>query len=210
VNVKNLLPLAAALVTLLTGLARTAQGDVVAPGYKFVRHDAVFENVNDFPEYVFFVWPRDISRDQPGNSSVRVAATGEATLGGNPLARAQHGGPFLFAVPKGLFGGDPSQPPRDEWFENPTEGVLKSAALVPEIRSAPLWEPRDRFVTRYRIAIQDGRLDATLLSHEQPGDGAAPGSGRWLIAGGLAVAALALAAGLILVRRRGPKADRAA
>src|SRR5262249_23171152 len=74
----------------------------------------------------------------------------------------------------------------DEWFENPTEGVLKSAALVPEIRAAPLWEPRDRFVTGYRIAIQDGQLETTLLSHEQPGDGAAPGSERWLIAGGLA------------------------
>jgi hypothetical protein len=201
VKANKLLSLTAALLTLLTGLARTAQGDMVAPGYKFVRHDAVFESVNDYPEYVFFVWPRDISRDQPGNSSVRVAPTGEATLGGNPLARAQHGGPFLFAVPKGLFGEDPSQPPRDEWFENPTAGVLKSAALVPEIRSAPLWEPRDRFVTRYRIAIQDGTLETTLVSHEQPGDEAAPGFGRWLIAGGLMAAALVLVAGLIVVRR---------
>jgi hypothetical protein len=112
VDVKKLLSLAAGVVTLLTGLAGTARSDVLPPGSKSVRHDAVFENVNDYPDHVFFLWPRDLPRSQPGNSSVRVAATGEATLAGNPLARAQHGGPFLFAVPKGRFGGDPSQPPK--------------------------------------------------------------------------------------------------
>ena len=65
-SVKKHFSLAAALVTLLTGLARTAQGDVVASGYRFVRHDAVFENVNDDTEYVFFVLRRDITRDQFG------------------------------------------------------------------------------------------------------------------------------------------------
>jgi hypothetical protein len=195
---------------LLLGLlvVNEAQADILPPGTKWVRHDVVFEGVKDHPEYVFFLWPRDLPRGQPGNSSVRLSPDGEATLGGNPLARAQHGGPFLFAMPVKLFGDNPSGPPQDDWFEGKGEGVLKSEALVGEIRSAPVSEPRERFVTHYHITIKDGKLETTLLSHETPGSASTPAStsaavpvpnwkGLIVVGGGLA--ALVVALGLIVV-----------
>jgi len=193
---------------LLLAIPTVTMADMIPPGQKWVSHVAIFENTAEFRDYVFFVWPRDLSRGAPGNSSVRVNENGETGLGGNPLARAEAGGLFLVAIPKKLFGDDINAPPKDEWFEGMGEGVLKSPPLPREIRSAPESEPRDKFVSRFVVKLdsKEGKLDAILLSEERPSVSvpveAKPESSRQMIAIGLGVAALLLVVGWLGVRMK--------
>jgi len=198
------------MVLMLLMTTGAALADVLPPGHKWVKHDVHFEGIKDYPNYVFYLWPRDLSRGRAGNSSVRVPESGETTLGGNPLARAQSGGTFLFAVPTELFGGDPARPPDEAWFEGKEKRVLKSAPLVGEVRTARQGDPRDRFLTRYRVAIKFGKLETELLSQEQPSAETADTPGgedrsptyRWLLAGGMGLAAVMAALGLMFARWR--------
>src|SRR5205085_7973452 len=117
-------------------------------------------NLKDYSGYVFFVWPRDLPRNHPGNSTVRPDENGEVAISGfNPLAyRGQ--GVFLFAVPKKMFA-KPGDAPKDEWFDGTTDGVLKSGQLASPVRSVAENDPRSSIVNRYRIEIKDGKLTVT-------------------------------------------------
>jgi hypothetical protein len=188
-------------------LARAVRADILPPGSKWAHHEAQFENFKDHPDYVFYVGPRhtDFARAYP-----RLTDEGKVDLtNSNPLA--YRGGMFLFAVPKSVKGE-----PEEAWFEGKVAGVLKSEPLVYPIRSAPIGG-RDHFLTRYTIAIADGKLTLTQLPDEQPGTSVAAGqpgrveggdmpaeegSPRWMIAGGLGLAAVLAAAGLIMTRGR--------
>jgi hypothetical protein len=162
-----------------------------------VQHDAVFVNVNDYPDHVFFVEP--LLR--------RLPETGGVTVDRDPLYQLRHGRLFLFALPKSQFAADQSLTPVDVWFEHPPEGVLKARVPLPQLEAAPMSDPRNRFESRYRIALQDGHLEVILISYDQPRY-AALESGRWLIAGGLVLAALVMTLGRALVRRWGGAASR--
>jgi hypothetical protein len=195
-------------VTVVMVLASSSPADILPPGSKWVSHDARFENLKDFPDYVFYMGPRhtDFERAYP-----RVGDNGEVGLGGNPMAFGR--GQFLFAVPKAIHGELNRQPDK-EWFEGKVEGVLKSGPLAHPIRSAPQSERRDHFLTRYTIAIADGKLTTTQTADDQPAGTSAPAPGgasdsasegesqRWMIAGGLGLAGLLAVAGLVAVRGR--------
>jgi hypothetical protein len=193
-------------VAAVVALPGSIRADILPPGHKSVSHDARFENVKDYPDYVFYMGPchTDFARAYP-----RLSEGGEVGLGGNPLAYG--GGQFLFAVPKSVKGE-----PEEAWFEGKVEGVLKSERLVYPIRSAPVGEGRKGYLTRYSVAIADGKLTLTQLPDEQPGFGPGlplgrveggdvppeEGSPRWMIAGGLGLAAVLAAVGLIVTRGR--------
>jgi hypothetical protein len=131
-----------------------ARADILPPNSKWVTHVARFTNIAEHREYVFYVYPRDLSRGHPGNSSVRVPESGEVAISGlNPLAAG--GGVFLFAIPRTLHGLD-TNVAKEEWFEGNVVGVLKSGPLVYPVRSLPSTDPRDRIVTSYRVEIKDG------------------------------------------------------
>jgi hypothetical protein len=199
----------------LTVLVTPAAADILAPGTKWVRHAARFENLADHPNYAFYVWPRDLDRGQAGNSTVKPNDKGEVDISGfNPLAYGQSGGIFLFAVPKTLLE-KPDAPPKEEWFSGKAEGVLKSERLAHPVRSLAANDPRDTIVTRYRVEIKDGKLKATeqsAVGQPEPaqkpgGDGYGDGPEvaappQFLIAVGLAGAALLSVGGLLLLRRR--------
>jgi hypothetical protein len=187
---------------LLCLAAADARGDVLPPGHKWADHRVRFENLAAYSDYAFFLYPRDLPRGNPGNSSVRVPAEGECGLGGNPLARSMAGGVFLYAVPRRLFA-NPDDPPKEEWFERPADGVLKSDPLVDDIRTVPETESRTRFRTVYRVTIADGKLVLDLVSHDTPGTSGGPTAGperRYLVIG-LAAAAVVIAAGWLVARR---------
>jgi hypothetical protein len=178
--------------------------DVLPPGSKPVEHVAQFDNLRDFPGHVFFVWPRDLDRGRPGNSSLRVGEDGQVSLGVNPLAVGRAGGLFLFAVPRPLLK-EAGDTPREEWFEGKTPGVLKSGPLAAPVRSAPLSEPRSRFVTRYHVGLTKDALNVTVVSDERPAGPGSAGSGggtaRWVtVALGVGAAVIAVVAGLVVAR----------
>jgi len=181
---------------------QAARADLLPPQHKGVQHVLRLENIKDYPDYVFYIYPRDLARNQPGNSSVRVADSGEASLAGNPLARRN--GAFLYAIPRKLFK-DAKQPPLEEWFEKPADGIFKSERLAGQIRSLPNSDPRNLIVTRYRIAIKDG-LKLTLVPEEKPGkeeeEASASAHRRWMIALGAALCAVISGMGLLVTRWR--------
>jgi hypothetical protein len=125
----------ASLVILLVGLTPAAWANFPPPGSKLVQHDAVFENVNDYPDHIFFVEP--LLR--------RLPETGVVTVGRDPLYQLRHGGLFLFALPKSQFKGDQFLTPDDDWFAHPPEGALMARVPLPQIEAAPLSDPRNRF-----------------------------------------------------------------
>lgn len=177
----------------------SVRADLLPPGQKPVEHLLRIENIKEYPDHVFFIYPRDLNRGQPGNTSVRVGDNGEGTMAGNPLAR--RAGVFLYAVPRTL--ADKVKTPSEEWFEKPANGVLKSALPVGPIRTVAEKDPRKRIVTRYQIEIKDG-LKLMLLKDEKK-EGASAGETRGSIAVGFALCAVFTGAGLIWARSRQSK-----
>jgi len=200
----------AAAVVVVCGslLVSVAWADIIPPGYKSIEHLVEFENLGDFPDYAFYVYPRDLAREQEGNSSVLLGPDASADISRlNPLAVGQSGGVFLFAIPKSLAGaGD--QPPKEEWFTADAPGVFKSR-LADQRRNAPL-HGSDRVVNRYRVAGLPQSLSVTEVPIEGSSDDPSRDSGTSPLLPGYAMwflAALPVAAALwIVLRRKGRKA----
>jgi hypothetical protein len=153
-------------------MAVPARADILPPESKWISHVARFEKLGDHPGYVFYVYPRDLGRGKPGNSSVRVPESGEVAISGlNPLAARE--GVYLFAIPKELHG-PLDQAPKEEWFEKKTEGVLKSGRLAYPVRSVSKSDKRDKIVTTYGVKIEKGELKLTEIKPE-PKPEAKPG-----------------------------------
>lgn len=141
-----------------------AQADIIPPGYKRVLHQVEFSNIAAFTNYQFFVYPRDLPRDLPGNSSVPVKDGVVALSALNPLAVGMNHGVYLYAVPKELSAGGGQ--PLEAWFTNQTPGVLKSPRLVDPVSSLPETDRRDKILTRYRLEGLPAKLD--LIKLEAP------------------------------------------
>jgi hypothetical protein len=178
-------------------LATSSRADLLPPGQKPVEHLIRIENIKAYPDHVFFIYPRDLDRGLPGNTSVRVGDNGEGSLSGNPIARRE--GAFLYAIPRSLFT-DKISVPREEWFQKPQAGILKSA-LVGQIRTVPVSDPRKRIVTRYEIEIKDN-LKLTILKDEKKEEKTSSLGERWTIALGFAMFAAFSTAGLVWTRVR--------
>lgn len=192
-------------------LATPAWADILAPGSKWVKHVVQFEDLGKYRDYVFYVYPRDLSRGKPGNSSIRVPDSGEVSISGmNPLATRD--GVYLFAVPSSLIK-DKNAAPEEAWFEGKVAGVLKSPRLVQPIRALPRSDARNTIVTRYRVEIKDG-LKLSEIKEEQKAPPAsrpgveplaistdAPARWTWIVGGTFAGAALVSAAWLAARRK---------
>lgn len=152
--------LTTAALVLLSWLA--ARADIIPPGYKRVVHRVEFTNIAAFTNHQFFVYPRDLSRDLPGNSSVPVKEGGVELSALNPLAVGMNQGAYLYAIPKDLCTR--ASQPLEAWFTNQIAGVLKSPRLANPVKSLPDADPRDQILTRYRIEGMPARLDLIELA----------------------------------------------
>ena len=193
--------------------AEPLRADVLPPGGKWISHQAKFENLADFPDYVFFVahGPRamqfgqqkekgpfliDAQRLQPDAATVG--------LGRNPIM----GDLYLLAVPLQRANLPDNKIPSD-WFDGKTPGVLQ-ATIGTGYRAALITERRNELWTHFRVAIQNDTVTLTKTRDDKPGDGGGPenqgtpggDSIRWYIAGGMALSALALLIGWIAYFRR--------
>jgi hypothetical protein len=193
----------------------SSSADVLPPGSKPVSHVARFENLDDYPDYTFYLKSRGRHRQakeerEKADPDSRIAlapltAGGESSMNGNPI----EGPKVLFAVPKKLR--DKAQP-LAAWFDGDHPDVL-TAELGHGRRAAPLIERSNKFTTTYHVSIADGRLTAQAVKEEgdaPPEQGAVdgpadeePGLKRAVIGGALAIAALAI--GLFIYFRRQDK-----
>jgi hypothetical protein len=194
------------LLVLLLLLSKSAVADVIPPGYKSIGHFARFENLGDFPHYVFFAAhrPRGIRSGGDEKNGLlpikaqRVDSEGATIgLGRNPI----DGELYLLAVPRKLLdeGGQPTA----DWFDGKTPGVLQ-ATIGTGYRSVPESEKRKELWTHLTVSIQDGRLSLTKTRDDKPGDGnrdsdsvtlPSGDSVKWYIAGGFGLIAVALLIG---------------
>ena len=140
--------------------------DIIPTGYKRVQHLVEFSHFSAFTNYHFFLYPRDLPRDMPGNSSVLVK-DGVAELSSlNPLAVGMNGGVYLYAFPR--ESGARVGYPLEDWFTNQTGTQLKSPRLVDPVRSLPNSDPRQQLITRYRIEGLPGKLNLINLDASTP------------------------------------------
>ena len=195
-SVRVLIPALGAILTAAAALA-----DVLPPNARWVSHRVRFENLNDFPDYVFFLGAEGFGPpDQPRKLVVRqLNANGEASMNHNPM----EGNWSLYAVPRSLHD-DPAAEPPQEVFQ--ADGVLKSSALVGQIRTAPLGEKRDTFWVAYRVGIDErGKLQLSPVRHDVPDAPSAPEAGvpegdsrRWFYAAGFGALAVLLVLWLLI------------
>ena len=123
------------------------RADVIPPWRKSIQQTVRFANAKDVTSYVLYIFPRDFSRNEPGNSSVRVPTSGVVSVSDlNPTAVAQAKGIYLFAIPVALHGSHDRQPD-ENWFTQKFQGVLKCKIPTTQIRTVPMADP----------AIQGGR-----------------------------------------------------
>ena len=205
------------VLAVLFFLAGHASADVIPPGQKSIAHFGRFENLGDYPDYVFFVAhhpARDFQRHQmkekvePFAIEAQRLDPADATTGltRNPI----RGGLHLLAVPKNQAERADGKA-LSTWFDGKTPGVLE-APIAPGYRSAPESEKRNEYWRHYQVAIKDGAMTLTPTRDDKPGDGKGPDdptalppadSVRWYIGGGLAAFAVALLVGwLVYFRRR--------
>lgn len=113
-----------------------------------------FENLNAAPEYHFYLYPRDMARGTPGNSSIQLRdgrAVSLRTLRADAVQAA--GGVFVVAVPTRLVGGA-FEPADEAWFTCKVSGVLK-ARVADANRRVLAFEPSGSDAIRYRVTIGD-------------------------------------------------------
>jgi hypothetical protein len=193
--------------------------DILPPGHKSVSSIARFENLADFPDYIFFTChhPSREFRGDPekikGAFEVRAQrldpASAETGLIRNPML----GSLYLIAVPKALVEKTGGKVVSD-WFD-PSTGVLQ-ATIPGGYRSMPESEKRKEFRFVYKAHITGDtstqqksltleKISEDKLGHpteDSPSGTPASDSVRWYIIGGCAGAALLLLIGWLTMRRR--------
>lgn len=139
---------AIATIGMLVAILSPIRADNQPAAAELAEPLVVFENVGDFPDYLFYVCPGDL-RDV--RSAIRVPKTGSVAV--SEIGASVAGkGIFLFAVPKKLIAKS-NNPAKVEWFRGDFPGVLKSKPLVGLAAKGA----RDEIsrVTVFRIAVED-------------------------------------------------------
>jgi len=132
---------------LLPGIAHA---DVIMPGYHSVTHHLYVDNVADYDDYAFFIYPTHMSG-------------GAALLDGTQVPGFyKFASPYLYAVPASELPADIG----DVDFVPPA-GALVSATAFDIITELPDSNQTTEIETHYDVSIQNGSLVLT----ENPGAG---------------------------------------
>jgi hypothetical protein len=131
-----------------------------------VIHDVILEGQDEYPDYVFYAYPRDLRRSDAmaGNICVPFQTDRPVDINRfNPLAVDRNEGVEIVAVPLKFVlktGGSPDP----SWFDGTSDHVFKAREKVirhPQVVSRQ-GDPT-RYVTRYRL-LMDGELSLSLIS----------------------------------------------
>lgn len=201
-------------LTVILATAAFGRADILPPGAKWANHVAKFDGIAQYQgDYVFYVYPRDLARGRPGNTSIRISDSGEVGVSGmNPLATRD--GIFLFAIPKKLMGD--AKVPKEEWFEGKGDGVLKAALPFHPQRTTDKSDKRAAIVTKCKLEIKENKMTLAIVPEEKPADKLGDKKGGdvsieveenyygsrwyWVLGGG--ATGLALASGVWLALRK--------
>jgi hypothetical protein len=186
-----------------------ARADVLPPGHKPVRCSARFENLADFPSYVFYSAYRPVDRYLSGSGTVSDPPLKVDAIRLDPanavtelITNDQLGKQYLLAVPKELAENSENKPDPD-WFDGKTPGVLQ-VELGGGYRSAPVSEQRSELWTVYKVYIVPSSNGQAIISLDVVSK---EGWRQWYVAGGVGLIALVIvAAWLISLRRQCRKA----
>jgi hypothetical protein len=193
-------------LTMLFAMASDGRGDVVPPNMKRANAMGRFENLGDFPDYVFFAAHHPDNRFLPEEQKKQFRGS-KIDLAQPEIGLSNHytvGQQFLLAVPKTLLE-DSDVKPTNDWFDGKTPGVLQ-AELTGGVQFVPETDPRPAFWTVFKVTIATDAatnkpaLAAQIVSEDQP----APWSVRWLIAGGVGAVALAMIGFYLFRMRKSP------
>jgi len=150
VNTTRTVAVACCMISILLA---SAQADMVAPGFKFVRHEFYFEGGERFSDYDFYFFPTSFSRHA------------EAIEKDEPITFYRLASPHIYGVPKGqLKDIDLEEIHRDDGvFEKP--GICKSAETI-ESQGSVSWVDRtDKISTIYEItSVKDGVVGLQHIS----------------------------------------------
>ena len=197
------------VLAVILATAALGRADILPPGSKWANHVAKLDGIAQYQgDYVFYIYPRDLARGRPGNTSIRVPDSGEVGVSGmNPLATRN--GIFVFAIPKKLLGD--AKDPKEEWFEGKGEGVLKAELPFRPQRTTSKADKREAIVTKCKLEIKENKMTLAVVPDEKPAD--KPGDvsteveenyygSRWYWIFGGGATGLALVSGLWLARRK--------
>lgn len=195
--------------------AWVARGDVLPTGSKWFHHQVTIDNLNDYPQYVFFVYPKhiDVTRGAAEVKPSKPVAISDS----NPLAYSK--GMYFYAVPRETFAAAKNAP-LESWFGGNAEGVLRSSEQLSPRRSTRKSDSADLLVSHYVASIKEGRLTMKNVGDKRfdsqgaeinaqdnenenssvlyPGPDAAS---RWLVLGVSSVAAALIGVSFIRGRR---------
>jgi hypothetical protein len=125
------------------------RADLLPRNHRHVQHTVRFANAKEVTNYIFYIYPRDLSGDSPGNSAAPVPADGVMGISAlNPLAVMKAKDIYLVAIPIALHGPR-DRAPLETWFTEETKGVLKCKMPAGQIRS--LLKPGSRVEEVYEI-----------------------------------------------------------
>ncbi len=170
------------LVALLSPSA--ARADMGMPGFKYLELRIVIDNLDDYPDYQFFMGGPP-TKDDPARAPITAEGC-HLTVGRQWVIWK------LVAVPR--QHPEPAVPV--DWEALAPRVLSSNAVQCPSRGSVPgLW-PYDYEARHYRISISEGQLTLSLVSVEQRSDGFS----SWLPAIFTTVAITGV--GLWIVRRR--------
>jgi hypothetical protein len=199
----------AAAAVLLFLVTPGTRADISVPGSRQVTPYLRFDNLDNYPDYRLYLQ----YRRGDGNPLAAPLQIVEV-FPGRPVAVAGEGRRVadlaLLAAPR-----DQELPafPRQTWGPAPEfPGFLRATILEHPVTTTSVADAASHYVSAYRVAIKDGKLEVTAL----PVEGVYPGdrAGRAILPYWPAVAALAAAvfagAGVWFARRRAARARPAA
>jgi hypothetical protein len=191
----------AAAAVLLFLVTPGTWADMPTPGFRQVTPYLRFDNLDDYPDYRFYLQYRRGN----GNPFAAPLQIVEVTSG-QPVPLAGEGRRVadlaLLAAPR-----DQALPafPRDSWGPAPELPGFLRENLEHPVTTTSIADAASHYVSAYRVAIKDGKLEVTAL----PVEGVYPGgrAGRavlpyWPAVLAAVVAAAFAGAGVWFVRRR--------
>jgi hypothetical protein len=148
------------VLTVLLVEASATRADVAFPGARRTQPRVRFENLGDYPEFTFYL----VSGDEVWELSPGATYT---------LHRGVIGA-YLAAGPKGEPGPTFDHECSSWWIEQARTGAVNNlvCASLDDIPGNDLIEldPHEYYLRPFRVAIRDGRLEATPLPLEGPLD----------------------------------------
>jgi hypothetical protein len=187
-------------------LTNVALADIVPPNMKPANSMGRFENLGDFPDYVFFAAHHPDNPFLPNERKSQFQGN-KIDLAQPEIGLSNHytaGRQFLLAVPRKLVEELHAKPTND-WFDGKTPGVLQ-VELTGGVQYVPESDPRPAFWTVYNITIARDPAAGkfSLVVHVVGQDPSAPWSVRWLIAGGVGAMAVVMIGFYLMRMRKSP------